>query len=65
MKRIVMIGGLAALTLAGCKKAAQAPVYIAVPVERRNIVAALARTVMNETNCPQCRALARKLMDAR
>jgi HlyD family secretion protein len=42
VKRIVLLGGLAALTLAGCKKAAQAPVYIAVPVERRNIVVAAA-----------------------
>lgn len=42
MKRIVLVGGLAALGLAGCKKAAQSPVYIAVPVERRNIVVAAA-----------------------
>ena len=42
MKRIVLLGGLAALALAGCKKAAQTPVYIAVPVERRNIVVAAA-----------------------
>jgi HlyD family secretion protein len=42
VKRIVLLGGLAALGLAGCKKAAQAPVYIAVPVERRNIVVAAA-----------------------
>ncbi|HWZ27544.1 MAG TPA: efflux RND transporter periplasmic adaptor subunit, partial [Gemmatimonadales bacterium] len=40
MKRTLLIGGLAALALAGCKKAAQAPVYIQVPVERRNIVVA-------------------------
>lgn len=37
-----MLAGLTALTFAGCKKAAQAPVYIAVPVERRNIVVAAA-----------------------
>jgi len=42
VKRIVLAGGLAALGLAGCKKAAQSPVYIAVPVERRNIVVAAA-----------------------
>ncbi|HEY6783493.1 MAG TPA: efflux RND transporter periplasmic adaptor subunit, partial [Gemmatimonadales bacterium] len=42
MKRIVLVGGLAALGVAGCKKAAQSPVYIAVPVERRNIVVAAA-----------------------
>lgn len=40
MKRTLLLGGLAALALAGCKKAVLNPVYIAVPVERRNIVVA-------------------------
>ena len=40
MKRTLLIGGLAALAFTGCKKAVQAPVYIQVPVERRDIVVA-------------------------
>jgi len=40
VKRILMISALAGLALAACKKAEQTPVYIAVPVERRDIVVA-------------------------
>ena len=40
MKRTLMTAALTALALAGCKKAVQNPVYIAVPVERRDIVVA-------------------------
>jgi len=42
VRRNLKIAGLAALTLAGCSKPAPAPVYIAVPVERRDIVVAAA-----------------------
>jgi HlyD family secretion protein len=42
VKRILWIAGVAALTLAGCSKPAPAPVYLKVPVERRDIVVAAA-----------------------
>jgi len=38
VKRMLMIAALTGLGVAACKKAAPAPVYIAVPVERRDIV---------------------------
>lgn len=42
MKRIFWIAGVVALTLAGCSKPVPAPVYLKVPVERRDIVVAAA-----------------------